>query len=61
MGDKCSACGKSEVRNRNVEGTSVDLCGECSVEYQCEWRPIHSPVNPDVRRFIRSKKTGDPL
>lgn len=48
----CTVCGCEIVTNRNVEQTGIDLCGNCAVDYQSNWRPEHSPVEPNIGRYV---------
>lgn len=58
--NRCTVCGKSEAEDhlvfqKDIEETGNNLCGECAVEYQAGWRPEHSPIKPDVERFVWEK------
>lgn len=48
----CTVCGSENVTNRNVESSDINLCSGCAVDYQSNWRPKRSPVEPDVGQYV---------
>lgn len=58
--NRCNVCGMSKendflVFRKNIEGTEINLCGKCGIEYQVGWRPEHSPIEPNVGQFVLEK------